>query len=515
MNQQPWFEELHRFTRVLHSRPEIDQRARPHYHRWLADFLAWCHRAGNVPDSIEARDEWLRVLRSTSGSRWTRWHFTQAERAIDLYQSTAGASLHSNGSVSPAAGLSADRARPSGSNPAGASPRAAASAVSSAQRGTPPDAPDLPHVRTYRHGRMQAGATRALSAARRPDAAPVERLAANRSPAAGQVSPAAPRSAETWQQVQDGMRDQMKLRAYSYHTLRCYQGWIDRFSKFVGHRPPTEIGDRDVRDFLTHLAVHSGVAAKTQNQALSALVFLFRQLFGRPIDHLDGVQRAPETRRLPQVLSRTQVRLLLAQMRGLPGVMARLCYGCGLRLEECLSLRVKDVDLERHLLIVRKGKGDKDRVTPLPRALDEPLRAQIQAVTTRHRNDLAAGRGVVELPAALERKLPGASRELPWQWLFPATRPVVYADGVERLPHLHPTVLQRAVTAAARAARLETRATVHTLRHCFATHLLEDGVNLRRLQELLGHSSVETTMIYTHVRTQSLEPADFSPLDRL
>jgi site-specific recombinase XerD len=195
--------------------------------------------------------------------------------------------------------------------------------------------------------------------------------------------------------------------------------------------------------------------------------------------------------------------------------MASLCYGCGLRLEECLSIRVKDVDLERRLLTVRQGKGDKDRVTPLPRAVLEPLRGLLCAVAELHRKDLAAGLGATELPNALERKLPSAARELSWQWVFPGKRVIVYPDGVARRPHLHPSVLQRAIRVAAKSAKLSGRVTVHTLRHCFATHLLEDGVNIRRLQELLGHSSVQTTMIYTHVRVQPLEAADFSPLDRL
>jgi integron integrase len=315
--------------------------------------------------------------------------------------------------------------------------------------------------------------------------------------------------------VQRGLEEEMRRKHYSFRTLRCYQGWIRRFAAFLGRRPPLEITDQDARAFLSHLAVESKVSAKTQNQGLHALVFLFRRLLGRPIDHLKGVERAPEKRRLPQVISREQVRGLLAQLQGLHGLMARLCYGCGLRLEECLSLRVKDVDLDRRLLTIRQGKGDKDRMVPLPQSVVEPLRTQIRAAAKLHEQDLAAGLGAVELPAALERKLPGASRDLAWQWIFPANRVTVYPDGVARRPHLHPSVLQRAVRLAAQAAKLDSRVTVHTLRHCFATHLLEDGVNIRRLQELLGHGSLQTTMIYTHVRVQPLEVADFSPLDRL
>jgi integron integrase len=330
-----------------------------------------------------------------------------------------------------------------------------------------------------------------------------------------QISPPSGDRIKTWADVYLAFEEQMRRKDYSFRTLRCYQGWIRRFAAFLGEHPPSEIQDVDARAFLSHLAMQSKVGAKTQNQALHALVFLFRRLLGRPIDHLKGVERSPEKRRLPQVISREQVRSLLEHMDGLPALMARLCYGCGLRLEECLSLRVKDVDLERRLLTVRQGKGNKDRAAPLPRSVVEPLRSQLHAVAELHRRDLAAGLGAVELPGALDRKLPGAARDPSWQWIFPATRVVLYPDGVTRRPHLHPSVLQRAITAARKSAQLNVRVTVHTLRHCFATHLLEDGVNIRRLQELLGHSSLQTTMIYTHVRVQPLEAIDFSPLDRL
>ncbi|RME60716.1 integron integrase [Candidatus Parcubacteria bacterium] len=307
----------------------------------------------------------------------------------------------------------------------------------------------------------------------------------------------------------------MKLRHYSYRTIQCYRRWIRRFALFLGNRPPTQVTDADVRAFLSHLACHRRVSARTQNQALHALVFLFRRLLGRPIDHFQGVKRAPERRRLPQVLSREAVRSLLDEMSGRTRLMAGLCYGCGLRLRECLRLRIQDIDLERGLLTVRGGKGDKDRTLPLPGSLFDPLTTQLHAATTIHRHDLAAGLETAELPEALARKLQGAARDVGWQWLFPASRPMRYPDGILRRPHLHPSVLQRAVKKAARAAGIPSRVTVHALRHSFATHLLEDGVNIRRLQELLGHASLKTTMIYTHVRASPLETTNFSPLDRL
>lgn len=329
------------------------------------------------------------------------------------------------------------------------------------------------------------------------------------------ISPKKGKAPASWDEVWCSIEEEMRLRHYSYRTLQCYRGWVRRFAIFLGHRPPVEITDADVRAFLSHLARHRMVGAKTQNQALHALVFLFRRLLDRPIDHFHGVERAPERRRLPQVLSREAIRRLLDEMNDPTRLMASLCYGCGLRLSECLRLRIQDVDLNRALLTVRKGKGDKDRTLPLPRSLFDALTSQLRIATVIHQEDLAAGLGTAELPEALARKLRGAAQEVGWQWIFPASRPVRYPDGIPRRPHLHPSVLQRAVKRAARAAEIPSRVTVHALRHSFATHLLEDGVNIRRLQELLGHASLKTTMIYTHVRVVPVEAHDFSPLDRL
>jgi integron integrase len=266
--------------------------------------------------------------------------------------------------------------------------------------------------------------------------------------------------------------------------------------------------------FLNHLAVDRKVSASTQNQALNALVFLYRDVLKKPIGKLENVTRARATRRVPVVLTRDETRSLLRELHGTPRLIAALLYGSGLRLMEALQLRVKDVDLGYSQILVRDGKGKKDRLTMLPARLKEPLRKHISQVRLLHQQDLAAGLGSVELPAALDRKLPGASRDWIWQWVFPATRH--YHDRAtreQRRHHLHETVVQRAVREAVLKAGISKRATCHTLRHSFATHLLEDGYDIRTVQELLGHRHLKTTMIYTHVLRQGFGVR--SPVDRL
>jgi integron integrase len=273
-----------------------------------------------------------------------------------------------------------------------------------------------------------------------------------------------------------------------------------RYIRFHGRRHPREMGAGEIVAFLSHLASDGRVSASTQNQALSALLFLYRDVLAVVPGSLDGLVRARRSVRLPVVLTRDEVRRLLAELRGPAWIMASVLYGAGLRLLECCRLRVKDVDLERHEIRIRDGKGRKDRVTVLPESLVEPLREQVARVRRQHAEDVQHGAGHVELPDALSRKFPGASRELPWQWVFPATR--LYRDpstGERRRHHLHETVLQRAVKNAASRAALTKRATCHSLRHSFATHLLESGYDIRTIQELLGHRDVATTMIYTHV----------------
>jgi integron integrase len=280
----------------------------------------------------------------------------------------------------------------------------------------------------------------------------------------------------------------------------AYVAWIRRFILFHGRRHPEALGAPEVTGYLSHLASSRQVSASTQNQAFSALVFFYREVLGRELAGLEQVPRARLPERLPVVLAREEVAAVLRTMRGTPRLMCALMYGSGLRLLECCRLRVKDVDFARQELVVHDGKGRKDRVTVLPARLVPPLRAHLDRVQRQHLADLDGEAGHVALPGALARKYPNAHREWPWQWVFPATR--VHTDaatGERRRHHLHETLLQREFAAAVRAAKLTKPATCHTLRHSFATHLLETGYDIRTIQELLGHSDVSTTMVYTHV----------------
>jgi integron integrase len=292
----------------------------------------------------------------------------------------------------------------------------------------------------------------------------------------------------------------IRARHYSRRTEEAYKRWIRRFILFNGKRHPLDLSERDVTRFLSHLAVERKVSASTQNQALSAILFLYREVLRIDLCWMDGIVRAKRPQRLPVVLTHDEVRELLRNLRGAPLLMASLLYGSGLRLLECARLRIKDVDFSRGEITVRNGKGSKDRVTLLPSRLKNPLADHIARVRSQHGRDLLRGRGSVELPDALSYKYPAASREWAWQWVFPAKR--FYRDRVTgdyRRHHLHETVLQRAVKEAVRAAGIAKHATCHTLRHSFATRLLEKGYDIRTIQELLGHRDVSTTMIYTHV----------------
>lgn len=312
----------------------------------------------------------------------------------------------------------------------------------------------------------------------------------------------------------DRVREAVRLRHYSRRTGQAYVAWIRRFIIFHGKRHPRELGEREVTAFVSSLATR-GVSASTQNQALSAVLFLFEVVLGQRLGWMNDIVRAQRPVRLPVVLSRGEVALLLSQLRGSVWLMASLMYGAGLRLLECAELRVKDLNFDRGELTVRDGKGGKDRVTMIPAALKGSLLDHLARVKAQHDADVAAGRGSVALPGALRAKYPNAPVEWAWQWVFPATRFYLdQATGERRRHHLHESVLQRAVKDAARAASLSRPATCHSLRHSFATHLLEAGYDIRTIQELLGHRDVSTTMIYTHVLNQGGRGVR-SPLDQL
>lgn len=312
----------------------------------------------------------------------------------------------------------------------------------------------------------------------------------------------------------DEVRRKLRLHHYSLRTERAYLGWMRRFILANGRRHPREMGGPEVERFLSLLAMRGKVAPSTQNQALSALLFLYREVLGQRLPWMEHVVRAKRPLRVPTVLSQDEARLLLALMDGRNGLLARLLYGTGLRLMEALRLRVKDVDFARNEIIVRNGKGGHDRRTVLPASLVPSLQLEVERVRALHSHDLASGHGATWLPHALARKYPKAPTEFGWQYLFPALRLSRNPrDGAIRRHHLDDATLSRAIRRARLRAGIAKPVSAHTLRHSFATHLLESGYDIRTIQELLGHKDVATTQIYTHVLNRDAGGV-FSPLDR-
>lgn len=311
----------------------------------------------------------------------------------------------------------------------------------------------------------------------------------------------------------DKVREMLRLKHYSSRTEDTYIYWIRRYLRFHNLRHPREMRESEIQAFLSHLAVKENVAASTQNQAFSALLFLYREVLQIPLDPQIQSVRAEKPKHLPTVLTKEEVNAILSRMSGATGLMARILYGSGLRLMECVTLRVKDIDLAQHQIIVRDGKGEKDRVTMLPTSLETPLREHLASRKALYQQDIANGYGYVELPFALARKYPNADRELIWQYAFPSER-LAYDSKTKHTYrwHMSESTLQRAVRAAAQEAEIPKLVGPHTFRHSFATHLLQNGYDIRTVQELLGHKDVKTTMIYTHV-LQRGPLAVRSPLD--
>jgi integron integrase len=315
--------------------------------------------------------------------------------------------------------------------------------------------------------------------------------------------------------VLDQVRIEIRKKHYSIRTEDAYCGWIRQFILFHDKKHPKDMGEKEIAEFISHLTVERNVASSIQNQALNAIVFLYRQVLRIELGDFGPMQRAKKPERLPVVMSKEETRRVLLHISGEHKLMAQLLYGCGLRLMECVRLRVKDVDFEQKQIIVRDGKGMRDRTTMLPEQLKNPLRDQVEKVKLIHDQDLKEGLGEVYLPFALQLKYPRAAKEFGWQYVFPGDR--IAEDprsGKLRRHHIHETTLQKAVRAAARKAGLTKPVSPHTFRHSFATHLLEAGYDIRTVQELLGHQSVQTTMIYTHV-IQKGGMGVKSPLDML
>lgn len=311
----------------------------------------------------------------------------------------------------------------------------------------------------------------------------------------------------------DRVRDAIRLKHYAYRTEDTYVSWIKQYILFHDKRHPDEMGTAELEAFLTYLAQERHVSASTQNQALSAILFLYREVLRKPLENVE-VTWAQKPRRLPTVLSQDEASRVLSHLTGTNLLMGQLLYGSGLRLMECLRLRVKDVDFEQRHLIVRDGKGFKDRVTLLPELAQPALQVQMTYAQALHKKDLAEGHGRTSLPDALAVKYPNADREWGWQYVFPSTKLAIdRRDNLLRRHHLHESVLQKAVRQAAQKAGVNKPVGPHTFRHCFATHLLEAGYDIRTVQELMGHKDVKTTMVYTHVMNKG--PLGVrSPLDR-
>ena len=310
------------------------------------------------------------------------------------------------------------------------------------------------------------------------------------------------------------VREHLRLKHYSIRTEDAYVQDIKHFILFHNKRHPKEMGADEIRQYLSYLATQGRVAASTQNVSLAALLFLYREVLGKELEFIDGIERAKQPIRVPAVLTQEEVNRVLSNLTGIHHLMASLLYGAGLRLMECVRLRVKDIDFGYQQIIVRDGKGEKDRRTILPSTLVEPLRKQLKRAKFLHEDDLLHGHSNVYLPYALERKYPNASKEWVWQWVFPANKlSVDPRSGQTRRHHASEDALQRALKRAIKGAGITKRASCHTLRHSFATHLLEAGYDIRTIQELLGHKDVSTTMIYTHVLNRGGKGVR-SPLDK-
>ncbi len=319
----------------------------------------------------------------------------------------------------------------------------------------------------------------------------------------------------TWTDICSQTRDELRLQHKSYKTEKAYTTWLKRFIAYTGSKPVSRIGENDIKKFLTYLAVQRRVSISTQKQAFNALLFVFRYIIEVEINNLDNVPKSKIMRKLPVVLSGDEIAKIFSNMEGVQRLMVKLIYGSGLRLEECLTLRIKDLDFENNVITVRSGKGNKDRRTVLPQHLAESLSVHIKKIRILYEKDRKENCNGVELPFALEKKYPDAGKEWNWFWLFPSSKLSIdpRSNTIRRF-HLYPSTLQKAFHSAVKKTQIHKHASIHSLRHSFATHLIEKGYDIRTIQELLGHSNVSTTMIYTHVAEKN-KLSVISPFDNL
>ena len=466
--------DLMRAYDVVLNRRDVTGDMRGHYKKWLRFYWDFCHKYGHEPTARSSFTAFNNKLIARQQSKWQR---QQAYQAIALYYESIQAP--------PAQALKTPKPiRSEHTAPSISTSRFAASATNNAAATPQPKTP-------------------------RPNPP------ANTTKAVSFKLPENPKNtAVSWVPLYDKLHSEIAVRHYSAKTLQAYRGWVRKFQTFTKSKTPEQLNLEDVKAFLSHLAVAKQVAATTQNQAFNSLLFLFKHVLGKEFQLGDGVVRAKSRRTIPVVLSRPEVEQVIAQLKPPYKLVVQLLYGCGLRLSECLRLRVKDVDFAHSRIIVHDGKGQKDRSLPLPQTLRQDLQQQLEQVRRCHQSDLAAAYQGVFLPASLATKYPAAAREYPWQWLFPAKTLTLLEDSHEaRRHHLHESHVQKAIKKAVKKALITKPATAHTFRHSFASHLLHAHYDIRTIQELLGHSHVQTTMIYTHtVPSKTLKDA-ISPLD--
>ena len=473
--------ELTRRYEARLAQQEIMAGQRPHYHKWLRYYLDFCHKYSFAPAdrrSLPAFQEKLRTKHQPVSLR------QQAGHAVSLYleiASPAAMEPHPPKVISQAALVH-----------------------SPPERAMPPLRPLAPLQPPARPKREASGRVPPTPAN------PVKALSQHDPTASSELK----LTGASWVSVYDGLTSAIQVRHYSPKTLQAYKIWTQKFQTFTKSKDPPLLSMDDVKGFLSFLAVHKKIAASSQNQAFNALLFLFRHVLEKEFGKVEGVVRAKRKPYIPVVLSREEVDHVIARLDAPYALVAKLLYGCGLRLFECLKLRAQDLNFAMGVLTVHDGKGQKDRAVPLPQALIPELHAQLDRVAQVHEADLTAGYAGTFLPTALGDKYPRAAKEPGWQWLFPAmTLTKVPATQEYRRSHLHESLMQRAIKDAVRRSRILKRASAHTLRHSFASHLLQANYDIRTIQELLGHSDVRTTMIYTHtVRSITLKEAK-SPLD--